>query len=170
MSNSWQLHGLYSPWNSLGQNTGVDNCPLLQGTFPNPGIELRSPALQLGSLPAVLLLTYQPRLNEYLTNLHLYNIVAILMKTNKNFSYGYFLFHSVLMVCELLLGRTLSFRNLQKILNHWIDGFQSIVPQSALWVSNINFTWDLVGGAESQTPPRPTQAESVFKKISLSDS
>ena len=27
-------HGLYSPWNSLGQNTGVSNHSLLQGIFP----------------------------------------------------------------------------------------------------------------------------------------
>ena len=25
---------LYSPWNSLGQNTGVDSLSLLQGIFP----------------------------------------------------------------------------------------------------------------------------------------
>ena len=35
-------HGLYSPWNSLGQNTGVGSCSLLQGIFPtqvsNPGL------------------------------------------------------------------------------------------------------------------------------------
>ena len=27
------LHGLYSPWNSLGQNTGVGSLSLLQGIF-----------------------------------------------------------------------------------------------------------------------------------------
>ena len=35
-------HGLYSPWNSLGQNTGVGSYSLLQGIFPtqvsNPGL------------------------------------------------------------------------------------------------------------------------------------
>ena len=35
-------HGLYSPWNSPGQNPGVGNCSLLQGIFPtqesNPGL------------------------------------------------------------------------------------------------------------------------------------
>ena len=34
--------GLYSPWNSLGQNTGVGSLSLLQGIFPtqgsNPGL------------------------------------------------------------------------------------------------------------------------------------
>ena len=35
-------HGLYSPWNSPGQNTGVGSCFHLQGIFPtqgsNPGL------------------------------------------------------------------------------------------------------------------------------------
>ena len=39
---SLQLHGLYSPWNSPGQNTGVGSLSLLQGIFPtqgsNPGL------------------------------------------------------------------------------------------------------------------------------------
>ena len=30
-------HGLYGPWNSLGQNTGVDSCLLLQGIFLTQG-------------------------------------------------------------------------------------------------------------------------------------
>ena len=41
-SDSWQPHGLYSPWNSPGQNTGVGSLTLLQGIFPtqgsNPGL------------------------------------------------------------------------------------------------------------------------------------
>ena len=37
MSDSLQPHGLYSPWNSLGQNTGVCSCSLLQGIFPSQG-------------------------------------------------------------------------------------------------------------------------------------
>ena len=35
VSNSLQLHGLYSPWNSPGQNTGVGSLSCLQGIFPN---------------------------------------------------------------------------------------------------------------------------------------
>ena len=46
------LHGLYSPWNSLGQNTGVGSLSLLQGIFPTPGIERGSRTLQVDSLPA----------------------------------------------------------------------------------------------------------------------
>ena len=42
MSGSLQLHGLYSRWNSPGQNTGVGNLSFLQGIFPtqewNPGL------------------------------------------------------------------------------------------------------------------------------------
>ena len=37
MSDSLQLHGLYSPWNSPGQNTGVGSLSLLQGIFPTQG-------------------------------------------------------------------------------------------------------------------------------------
>ena len=33
----WQ-HGLYSPWNSLGQNTGVGSLSLLQGIFLTQGL------------------------------------------------------------------------------------------------------------------------------------
>ena len=46
MSNSLQSHGLDSPWNSPGQNTGVGSLSLLQG------IKLMFPALQVDSLPA----------------------------------------------------------------------------------------------------------------------
>ena len=38
MSSSSRPHRPYSPWNSLGQNTGVGSLSLLQGIFPNPGL------------------------------------------------------------------------------------------------------------------------------------
>ena len=38
MSNSLWPHGLYSPWNSPGQNTGVGSLSLLQGIFPTQGL------------------------------------------------------------------------------------------------------------------------------------
>ena len=50
MSDSLWPHGLYSPWNSSGQNTGVTS--LSPGDLPNPGIKPRSPTLQADSLPA----------------------------------------------------------------------------------------------------------------------
>ena len=42
VSDSLRPHGLYSPWNSPGHNTGVGSLSLLQGIFPtqgwNPGL------------------------------------------------------------------------------------------------------------------------------------
>ena len=42
VSDSLRPHGLYSPWNSPGQNTGVGSHSVLQGIFPtqgsNPGL------------------------------------------------------------------------------------------------------------------------------------
>ena len=37
MSDSLRPHWLYSPWNSLGHNTGVGSCSLLQRIFPTQG-------------------------------------------------------------------------------------------------------------------------------------
>ena len=37
MSDSLRPHGLCSPWNSPGQNTGVGRLSLLQGIFPTQG-------------------------------------------------------------------------------------------------------------------------------------
>ena len=37
VSNSLRPHGLYSPWNSPGQNTGVGSLSLLHGIFPTQG-------------------------------------------------------------------------------------------------------------------------------------
>ena len=52
LSNSLRPHGLYSPWSSPGQNTGVGTFFPSPGDPPKPGIERRSPALQADSLPA----------------------------------------------------------------------------------------------------------------------
>ena len=49
--NSLQPPGLYSPWDALGQNAGVSGFPS-PGDLHNLGIEPRSPALQVDSLPA----------------------------------------------------------------------------------------------------------------------
>ena len=42
ISDSLQRHGLHSPWDSPGQDTGVGSLSLLQGIFPtqgsNPGL------------------------------------------------------------------------------------------------------------------------------------
>ena len=47
VSDSLQQHGLYSPWNSPGQNTGVASLSLLQGSS-----QPRAPVLHADSLPA----------------------------------------------------------------------------------------------------------------------
>ena len=49
--NSLWPHGLYSPWNSPGQNTGVCSLSLLQGTFPTQGLN--------PSLPHCMQIPYQ---------------------------------------------------------------------------------------------------------------
>ena len=54
VSDSLRPHGLYSPWKSPGQNTGVGRQFPSPGDLPNPGIEPRSPALQVDSLPTEL--------------------------------------------------------------------------------------------------------------------
>ena len=51
MCNSLQPHGLYSPWNSPGQNTGVGTHSFLQRIFPT---QESNPGLQADSLPAEL--------------------------------------------------------------------------------------------------------------------
>ena len=40
---------LLCPWDSPVKNTGVGRHSLLQGNFPDPGIEPRSPAFQADS-------------------------------------------------------------------------------------------------------------------------
>ena len=49
VSDSLWPHGLYSPWNPPGQNTGGGSLSLSPGDLPNPGIKPRSPALQADS-------------------------------------------------------------------------------------------------------------------------
>ena len=43
MSDSLWPHGLYSPWNSPGQNSGVGSLSVLQGIFPTSGSNLGLP-------------------------------------------------------------------------------------------------------------------------------
>ena len=38
LSDSLRPHGLYSPWNAPGQNTGVGSLSLLQGIFSTQGL------------------------------------------------------------------------------------------------------------------------------------
>ena len=52
---SVQTRGLYSPWNSPGQNPGVGSLIPSPGDLPDPGIETGSPVLQADSLSTELL-------------------------------------------------------------------------------------------------------------------
>ena len=52
VSNSLQPHGIYSLWNSPGQNTGMGKPFPSPRDLPNPGIEPRSPALQADTFTA----------------------------------------------------------------------------------------------------------------------
>ena len=52
VSNSLQPHGLYGPWNSPGQNTGVGSLSLLQGIVPIQGSNPGPPILQVDSSAA----------------------------------------------------------------------------------------------------------------------
>ena len=57
VSKSSRPHGLQPsrllcPWDSPGKNTGVGCYAFLQEGLPNPGIEPRSPILQVDSLPS----------------------------------------------------------------------------------------------------------------------
>ena len=51
VSDSLQPDGLYSTWNSPGQNTGVGRLCLLQGIFPTQGWNLGLPRYKVDSLP-----------------------------------------------------------------------------------------------------------------------
>ena len=62
MSDSLCPCGLYSPWNSPGQNTGVDCCSLLQGIFPIQELN--------AGLPYCKRILYQPSRQGSITLLH----------------------------------------------------------------------------------------------------
>ena len=52
LSNCLGPHGLYSPWNSPSQNSGIGSLSLLQGIFPTQGLNPDLPTLQANYLPA----------------------------------------------------------------------------------------------------------------------
>jgi len=63
VSDSLRPHGLYSPWNSPGQNTGLGRLSLLQGIFPTEGL---SPGLpHCRQIPYQLSHKGRPRILEW---------------------------------------------------------------------------------------------------------
>ena len=72
VSDALRPHGLYGPWNSPGQNTGVGSLSLLQGIVPtqgsNPGLpHCRQILYQLSHKGSPYIYTY--------TNTHIYNYI-----------------------------------------------------------------------------------------------
>ena len=65
MSNSLHPHGLYSPWNSLGQNTGVGSQSLLQEILPTQGLNLGF--LHYRQIPYQLRHKESPRILEWVS-------------------------------------------------------------------------------------------------------
>ena len=55
VSSSLRPHGLYSPWHSPGQNTGVGSLSLLQGIFSTPRTIASQAPLSMGILQARIL-------------------------------------------------------------------------------------------------------------------
>ena len=83
VSDSLRSHGLYSPWNSLGQNTGMGSLSLLQGMFPtqgsNPGLHhCRQILYQLSHKGSPIMVVYMAK---YLTNKF---IAKIMLKASTN--------------------------------------------------------------------------------------
>ena len=101
MSDSLQPHGLYSQWNSPGQDTGVGSLSLLQGIEPG------SPALQVDSLPIELSGKHAPRekLNLfYLTSgIASYTVAFTLIQLSKVFG-----------ICRYLATTTKYLRTLKR--------------------------------------------------------
>ena len=69
ISNSLQPCGLYSPWNSPGQNTGVGRLSLLQGIFPTQGSNPGLP--HCGWIPYQLNHKGSPRIKDLLQRIFL---------------------------------------------------------------------------------------------------
>ena len=77
MSDSLRLHGLYSPWNSPDQNTGVGSFPFSRGSSQPRDWTQVSP-LQADSLPAEPLGTPQARNSALNKTLRFYSVHSTL--------------------------------------------------------------------------------------------
>ena len=78
MCDSLRPHGLYSPYNSPGQNTGVDSCSLFQGIFPTQGLNRGL----LYCRRIVYQLKYQGSLDSHLITLHVTSFFLVSIPTN----------------------------------------------------------------------------------------
>ena len=144
MSDSLRPHGLYSPWNSPGQNTAVGSHSLLQGIFPTQ-------ELNRGLLHCRLILNQRsyPKLNH----------IPFLMDSKTSNTSG-------LVCCYFLLGSPKAPSSgrgcsLTGSAVPWVDsGCRSVLPVSReqstrqMWVqSSVGST--AVLGSSWEMPPSP---------------
>ena len=73
VSNYLRPHGLYSPWSSPGQNTGVGSVCLIQGIFPTQGL---NPGL-LHCRQILYQLSYERSPHVYLSTLCLFKTLCV---------------------------------------------------------------------------------------------
>ena len=167
ISNSLRPHGLYSPWNSPGQNTGVGSRSLLQGIFPtqglNPGLlhcrqilyllsHKGSPGLDLGNITINkasgddgISAQFQILKDDAVQVLHT-------PETNTTFLINYFLLCLVTKLClTLLLQHN---RKTLKNLLKWLKGSLgncplSPMPPERFWVSELG--WSQVSRSTTNT-------------------
>ena len=109
MSNSLWSHGLYSPWNSPGQNTGVSSLSLLQRIFPTQGLNPGLPHCR----QILYQLSHKGSIWEECTCAVVWAFfgIAFLWDWNENWSFP-------------VLWLLLSFPNL---LAYWVQHFHSII-------------------------------------------
>ena len=77
MSDSLQPLGLYSPWNSSGQNTGMRSHSLLQGIFPTQG--LKPGLLHCRQILYQLSHTESPRILQWVAYPYMYIYMHLLL-------------------------------------------------------------------------------------------
>ena len=91
VANSLRPHGLYSPWNSPGQNTRMGSLSLLQGIFPTQGSNPGLPHCRRIILPA-----------EPLREAQKYKMV--ILKHVLHFGFLWFFFSWLDSCCSFFLG------------------------------------------------------------------
>ena len=119
MSDSLQPHGLYNPWNSPGQSTGVGSLSLLQGIFPTQGSNLGLPhcgqiLYQLSHKASLYIYTtseFEPTTSQVLDRYTcpMATIIIVQIKNIREFVYN-FTYHksanvNILIYCHLVLSR-----------------------------------------------------------------
>ena len=100
MSDSLQPHGLYSLWNSPGQNTGVGSLSLLQGVLPSQGLTPGLPhcrwiLYQLshqGSPNSIQHLLYADTIYDIYVHVYVYVCIHLFNPHNSSMKYDYYFY------------------------------------------------------------------------------